>query len=243
MNVLRQLASLLRSPGGPGGGGSGWGPGGPGPGPPGPNNQRKEAFKIELQPLPLQSQLKTWLIHTRHAVAAASVNPKACMQWFREAESLTATMEYLAEPGTEFEGIDSKLATAIMGLTHKSTHPEHSRLIPQIHFAADKANREGVPIRGRQLIFIVLQLYRTDERHRAFMDYQDLMRVQYRPTDREPLREFLMRWENCIYQQKIPLTELQALPILMAQVQRDSLVSQALKHYDFLDEADDPRLS
>ena len=94
MNVLRQLASLLRSPSGAGAGGvgNGWGPGGPGPGPPGPNNQTKEAFKIELQPLPVQSQLKTWLIHPRHAVAAASVNPTACVQWFSEAESLTVTM-------------------------------------------------------------------------------------------------------------------------------------------------------
>ena len=147
----------------------------------------KEAESIKLPENPKPETYRSWKTATREAIRAASDQPDEAFKWVLEVYDKDADHQKLREPG-KFLTLDTKLLAALT----KIAKGELSRQV--LNFKETEANA-GRAVRGRQVLFMFNQHFRTNEELGALYSVEDLLRVILSGDD---LTSFIHNWDAVI---------------------------------------------
>ena len=120
----------------------------------------KEADSIKIGQMPTPVQFQAWQDSLRHEVCAASGKRKIAFPWIFEAEDPNTTFEDLAEPGKDFETLDSKLSSALRKILTGPIGREITRL------STEEAKRNRRQMSGRQTLWMIYQEFQMEEKYR-----------------------------------------------------------------------------
>ena len=122
----------------------------------------KEAESIKLPEFPKPETYRSWKPATREAIRAASDQPDEAFKWVLEVYDKDADHKKLREPG-KFLTLDTKLLAALTKIAKGEL----------VNFKETEANA-GRAVRGRQVLFMFNQHFRTNEELGALYSVEDL---------------------------------------------------------------------
>eukprot|EP00439_Symbiodinium_sp_Y106_P024640 s6987_g3.t1 len=145
----------------------------------------KEAETINLPEFPNPEAYRSWKTATREAVRAASDSPDEAFKWILEAYAKDANHESLCDAG-KFLTLDTKLLAALA----KVARGELSREI--LIFKETEASKSRA-VRGRQVLYLFDQYFKTNEEVGSLYSVEDLLKVRLLNDD---LSTFINNWES-----------------------------------------------
>ena len=183
----------------------------------------KEADHIKLHALPNTVQFKHWRTAVRDEVIGASGRGEAAFHWIVEVEKPGATYEAMANVG-QFESLDGKLSAALT----KIMTGELGRKVNQIK---ETGTKEGILVRGRQVLWLVYDHYRINDELGLIYDFRDLNSVKMRG---DSLESFLNSWENVLLgMQKQPDEDI-LRALFLEQIRNSLVIKEELCYFDRL---------
>ena len=156
----------------------------------------REPDRAHCERMPTVHGFRAWKLALRDEVASVSMAGERGFQWVLSVEKPGATLALLSDSG-EFPTVDSKLAAALS----KAIHGEFAR---RINIMKEEHASRGKLFKGRQILFLIYQHYRTTEAEGQMLDLQDLMAVRLQGDD---ARKFLNDWETTLQGMRIPPSE------------------------------------
>ena len=231
-------------PGGPGGSdGGGGGGGGPGRGPgrghyhsdddegddraagDRPRRQKyKEADKVVIGKFPDAVNFRRWREQIVDEVTAASGRPDEAFAWILEVEQKGTTYESLADSG-EFLTLDTKLQAALTG---QAT----GEIGKQLSLRKDQERKVRRMVKGRQMLWLVSEFYKTNEEAGTLHDIQDLFAVTLHGTDVEG---FLTAWESVLVGLQTEQPQETLLVLFITQVRKVPDLREEVAHFERFD--------
>ena len=127
----------------------------------------KEAETIRLPDFPNPESYRSWKIAVREAVRAASDKPDEAFNWVQEVYEKTATNEALRVTG-KFLTLDTKILNSLS----RVAKGELNRQI--INYKESEA-AAGRAVRGRQVLFMFEQFFKTNEAAGSLYSVEDLL--------------------------------------------------------------------
>ena len=147
----------------------------------------KEAESIKLPDFPNPETYRSWKIATREAVRAASDRPDEACDWILAVYERHAGHSSLRDPG-KFVTLDTKLLAALT----KVAKGELARQI--LNFKETEAG-ERRAVRGRQVLYLFDQHFKTNEEVGSLYSVEDLLKVNLLQDD---LSTFIHNWEGVV---------------------------------------------
>ena len=146
---------------------------------------------IKLNGLPNDAgEFRIWKNTCRTIVASATKEPEAAATWFDKIKD--ATFEDLSKSGKKFLRLDLKIAADI-------TKHAKGALAKRIQLAAEKVASSGGIIKGRQLLKMVYEHYKTNADYGHVYDINDLGAVKMSdPKNNNQLLGFIDEWDNVL---------------------------------------------
>ena len=148
----------------------------------------KEADKVELPEFPSPEKYRTWRTAVREAIRSASDDPDGAFQWvlkvYEVREDKATLAKELGDPG-KFKTLDTKLLSAL-------TRVAKGELSQQILNFKEVEASQGRIVRGRQVLLMFDQHFKTSEEAGALYGTEDLLKVK---LDGDDLKSFLSNWE------------------------------------------------
>ena len=169
---------------------------------------------------------------------AASDRPDEAWPWIMEVwpdrEDKKRLLEELGEPG-KFVTLDTRILAAL-------TRPAKGDLAQRILTAKEECAKEGKATRGRQVLFMLDQYFKTSEEAGNLYSLEDLLRVSRHGEGIIDLKRFLNAWDSVIAGMKKPPEEKVLKDILLRQVRSCHLLRYDIDTYDRCRD-DDPNKS
>ena len=181
----------------------------------------KEAETIKLPDFPNPETYRSWKTAAREAIRAASDQPDAAFTWVLEAYKKDASHEKLRDPG-KFLALDTKLLAALS----KVAKGELARQI--LNFKEVEAGFERA-VRGRQILYLFDQHFKTNEEVGSLYSVEDLLKVTLVQDD---LSTFLHNWESVIAGMSHIPDEVTLRDILLRQIRKSQRLKFDLERYD-----------
>ena len=158
--------------------------------------------------------------------------------WIQALAHRNATMGAMAHPGSKFRSLDAKLAKALrIAANGNATY----QVRIQEEFVRHTAEEEAMdrPIRGRQLLLIVRQFYKTSEELGIRYSPEHIFMLKC-PNDKK-LDVFLNEWRTTLA--RIPKTVDEDLlrEHFLEQLRNCACMEHALRNYDAADRDDEER--
>ena len=167
----------------------------------------KEAETIKLLDFPTPETYRSWRIAAREAIRAASDRPDEAFSWVQAVYAKDQSLEGLRDPG-KFLTLDTKLLSAIS----KVVKGELARQI--VNYKESEAAHARA-VRGRQVLYMFEQYFKTNEEVGALYSVEDLLKVSLINDD---LSSFLHNWESVIAGISHVPEELTLRDILLRQI-------------------------
>ena len=181
----------------------------------------KEAETIKLPEFPNPETYRSWKTAAREAIRAASDQPDAAFTWVLEAYKKDASHEKLRDPG-KFLTLDTKLLASLS----KVAKGELARQI--LNFKEVEAGFERA-VRGRQILYLFDQHFKTNEEVGSLYSVEDLLKVTLVQDD---LSTFLHNWESVIAGMSHIPDEVTLRDILLRQIRKSQRLKFDLERYD-----------
>ena len=181
----------------------------------------KEAETIRLPGFPNPESYRSWKISVREAVRAASDRPDEAFNWVQEVYEKTATIEALRTTG-KFITLDTKILNAL-SVTAKG---ELNRQI--INYKESEA-AAGRAVRGRQVLFMFEQFFKTNEAAGSLYSVEDLLKVK---LVRDDLSTFIHNWDSVIAGLNHQPEETTLRDILLRELRNSNKLKFDLEVYD-----------
>ena len=147
----------------------------------------KEAESIKLPDFANPETYRIWKIATREAIRAASDRPDEAFDWILAVYDRHAGHSSLRDPG-KFVTLDMKLLAALT----KVAKGELARQI--LNFKETEAG-ERRAVRGRQVLYLFDQHFKTNEEVGSLYSVEDLLKVNLLQDD---LSTFIHSWESVV---------------------------------------------
>ena len=181
----------------------------------------KEAESIKLPDFPNPETYRSWKAATREAVRAASDQPDEAFLWLLETYNKDITHDKLRDPG-KFLTLDTKLLAALT----KVAKGELARQI--LNFKeAEAANLRAV--RGRQVLFMFNQHFKTNEEVGSLYSVEDLLKVSLIQDD---LGTTIHNWDSVIAGMSHMPDETTLRDILLRQIRKSQRLKFDLDKYE-----------
>ena len=132
--------------------------------------------------------------------------------------------EKLQEPG-KFITLDTKLSAAL-------TRSAKGDLATKIHNFKDEKSKKGIQVRGRRVLLMFEDYFRTSEEAGSLYRVEDLLGVVRTGESVEDLRRFLNRWDATIAGMETPPDDLVLRDILLRQVRKCQLMKYDIEAFD-----------
>ena len=181
----------------------------------------KEAESIKLPDFPNPETYHSWKIATRQAVRAASDRPDEAFDWILAVYDRHAGHSSLRDPG-KFVTLDTKLLAALT----KVAKGELARQI--LNFKETEAG-ERRAVRGRQVLYLFDQHFKTNEEVGSLYSVEDLLKVNLLQDD---LSTFIHNWESVVAGMSHVPDERTLRDILLRQTRRWARMKWDLDLYD-----------
>ena len=181
----------------------------------------KEAEVIRLPGFPNPESYRSWKISVREAVRAASDRPDEAFNWVQEVYEKTATSEALRTTG-KFITLDTKILNALSVVAK-------GELNRQIINYKESEAAAGRAVRGRQVLFMFEQFFKTNEAAGSLYSVEDLLKVK---LVRDDLSTFIHNWESVIAGLNHQPEETTLRDILLRELRNSSKPKFDLEVYD-----------
>ena len=181
----------------------------------------KEAETIKVPDFPNPETYRSWKTAAREAIRAASDQPDAAFTWVLEAYKKDVSHEKLRDPG-KFLTLDTKLLASLS----KVAKGELARQI--LNFKEVEAGFERA-VRGRQILYLFDQHFKTNEEVGSLYSVEDLLKVTLVQDD---LSTFLHNWESVIAGMSHIPDEVTLRDILLRQIRKSQRLKFDLERYD-----------
>ena len=181
----------------------------------------KEAESIKLPDFPNPETYRSWKIATREAVRAASDRPDEAFDWILAVYDRHAGRSSLRDPG-KFVTLDTKLLAALA----KVAKGELARQV--LNFKEIEAG-ERRAVRGRQVLYLFDQHFKTNEEVGSLYSVEDLLKVNLLQDD---LSTFIHNWESVVAGISHVPDERTLRDILLRQLRRSARMKWDLDLYD-----------
>ncbi|OLQ01075.1 hypothetical protein AK812_SmicGene16204 [Symbiodinium microadriaticum] len=147
----------------------------------------KEAEEINLPEFPSPETYRSWKTAARETIRAASDSPDEAFQWVLEVYRPDASHDGLRDPG-KFLTLDTKLLKAL-------TTVSRGELAREILIFKETEASKDRAVRGRQVLYLFDQYFKTNEEVGSLYSVEDLLKVRLVNDD---LSTFLSNWESVI---------------------------------------------
>ena len=188
----------------------------------------KEAETIKLNDLPAPEAYRHWRNHVRDEVKSCSDKPDEAWIWLNEVFDNKTPRdqleEKLQEPG-KFITLDTKLSAAL-------TRSAKGDLATKIHNFKDEKSKKGIQVRGRRVLLMFEDYFRTSEEAGSLYRVEDLLGVVRTGESVEDLRRFLNRWDATIAGMETPPDDLVLRDILLRQIPKCQLMKYDIEAFD-----------
>ena len=188
----------------------------------------KEAETIKLNDMPAPEAYRHWRNHVRDEVKSCSDKPDEAWLWLNEVFDNKASREELEkklqEPG-KFITLDTKLSAAL-------TRSAKGDLATKIHNFKDEKSKKGIQVRGRRVLLMFEDHFRTSEEAGSLYRVEDLLGVVRNGESVEDLRRFLNRWDATIAGMETPPDDLVLRDILLRQIRKCHLMKYDIEAFD-----------
>ncbi|OLQ11620.1 hypothetical protein AK812_SmicGene4496 [Symbiodinium microadriaticum] len=181
----------------------------------------KEAEVIRLPGFPNPESYRSWKISVREAVRAASDRPDEAFNWVQEVYEKTATSEALRTTG-KFITLDTKILNALSVVAK-------GELNRQIINYKESEAAAGRAVRGRQVLFMFEQFFKTNEAAGSLYSVEDLLKVK---LVRDDPSTFIHNWESVIAGLNHQPEETTLRDILLRELRNSSKLKFDLEVYD-----------
>ena len=132
--------------------------------------------------------------------------------------------ENLQDPG-KFITLDTKLSAAL-------TRSAKGDLATKIHNFKDEKSKNGIQARGRRVLLMFEDYFRTSEEAGSLYRVEDLLGVVRTEESVEDLRRFLNRWDATIAGMETPPDDLVLRDILLRQIRKCQLMKYDIEAFD-----------
>ena len=184
----------------------------------------KEADHIKVTALPRVDQIRAFKNMIRGEVTSCSGRGDAAFMWIMECENKGATFDGLRKSGRKFESLDCKLASA---LQKSCNNTPLSQEITQITESEAMAGRN---IKGRQILFLIYQFYKSDEQAGQLFSILDLSKVIWRGD--KNLHKFIVTWDGVVTGMKTVIPDDQKEVIILEQLRKSTVLQHDIATYD-----------
>ena len=188
----------------------------------------KEAETIKLNDMPAPEAYRHWRNHVRDEVKSCSDKPDEAWIWLNEVFDNKTPRdqleEKLQEPG-KFITLDTKLSAALTRLAKGD-------LATKIHNFKDEKSKKGIQVRGRRVLLMFEDYFRTSEEAGSLYRVEDLLGVVRTGESVEDLRRFLNRWDATIAGMETPPDDLVLRDILLRQIRKCQLMKYDIEGFD-----------
>ena len=154
----------------------------------------RESETLRFKEMPAPETYREWTTSVREDVRTAPDRPdEACpciMEVWSDREDKKKLLEELGEPG-KFVTLDTKILAAL-------TRSAKGDLAQRILTAKEECAKEGKAMRGRQVLFMFDQYFKTSEEAGNLYSVEDLLRVSRHGEGIIDLKRFLNAWESVI---------------------------------------------
>ena len=181
----------------------------------------KEAETVKLPDFPNPETYRSWKTATRESIRAASDKPDEAFKWILEVYDKGASHEALRDP-QKFLTLDTKLLAALT----KVAKGELARQI--LNFKEVEAGK-GRAVRGRQILYLFDQYFKTNEEVGSLYSVEDLLKVNLLGDD---LSSFIHNWESVIAGMSHVPDEVTQRDILLRQIRKSTKMKYDLEIYD-----------
>ena len=154
----------------------------------------KEAEIVRVHAIPASPGFRHWRQQIRLEVASASGRPELANLWILRVEHPAATFDNMSMSG-RFQTLDSKLGAALM----KACSGTLSR---RIALVAEQQAKNMTFLKGRQILWMIYQWFKTQDEAGALHDIMDIFAVRLRGDD---LEGFLTTWETILAGVSVPI--------------------------------------
>ena len=188
----------------------------------------KEAESIKLNDMPAPETYRQWRNHVRDEVKSCSDKPDEAWSWLNEVfDTKTPRVELekkLQEPG-KFITLDTKLSAAL-------TRSAKGDLATKIHNFKDENSKKGIQVRGRRVLLMFEDYFKTSEEAGSLYRVEDLLGVVRTGDTVDDLKRFLNRWDATIAGMETPPDDLVLRDILLRQIRKCHLMKYDIEAFD-----------
>jgi hypothetical protein len=177
--------------------------------------------------------LKAWSNAVCDNVMACSSEGDAAYAWILCVKDENATFTDMGQCERRFIQLDAKLRTALTKFTVGESANRHRELVDEINKAAEIAEKAKVPLRGRQIFFMVRQFYQIDADRQIQFDLNDLTKIEY-PGD-ALMHKFLTNWDNMLSNMKVDrklIPDEYLATQLVEAIRKSEKLRTYIEHYD-----------
>ena len=188
----------------------------------------KEAETIAIPDMPTPETYRSWKNHVRELVRSASDKPDDAWHWIMKVWdsnlSRTELEDALKNPGA-FVTLDTKLTSALT----KSAKGDLANRI--LNFKEEKA-KQGEQVRGRTVLLMFDDYFKTSEEAGNLYSLEDLLKVQKAGDTLPDLKRFINRWDAVIAGMKQVPEESILRDVLLRQIRNSVLMKYDIDTYD-----------
>ena len=188
----------------------------------------KEAESIKLNDMPAPETYRQWRNRVRDEAKSCSDRPDEAWTWLNEVfDTKTPRVELekkLQEPG-KFITLDTKLLAAL---------PRSAKgdLATKIHNFKDENSKKGIQVRGRCVLLMFEDYFKTSEEAGSLYRVEDLLGVVRTGDPVDDLKRFLNRWDATIAGMETPPDDLVLRDILLRQIRKCHLMKYDIEAFD-----------
>ena len=182
----------------------------------------------------------TWKSSLARAVAIAANNPQVdhVMQWVHAAWAEGQTYEALGDNRYKsYVTLDMKLAQGMMIMLNKAGE-KASRFRDKVNLKTEEATRKETLVTGRQLVFMLLESFKTFDRSDLIYGFDHLGNLKVKDHN---LHEFLMTWNHIIDNMgKLSMQDYHFRDVFYRKIKDEPEMEYDIKLYERMNE-DDPK--
>ena len=176
---------------------------------------------IKLPEFPTPESYRSWKTAAREKIRAASDSPDEAFEWVLEVYRPGASHDSLRSPG-KFLTLDTKLLEALTTVSRGELAGE-ILIFKETEAAKDRA------VRGRQVLYLFDQYFKTNEEVGSLYSVEDLLKVRLINDD---LSTFLSNWESVMSGLSHMPDETTVRDIFLRELRQSKRLKYDLEIYD-----------
>ena len=188
----------------------------------------KEAEVIKLNNMPAPESYRNWKNHVRDEVKSCSDRPDEAWAWLNDVYDQTCTRQELEaklqDPG-KFLTLDTKLSAAL-------ARSAGGDLATRILNYKEQQSRKGIQVRGRYVLLMFEDYFKTSEEAGSLYRVEDLLGVVKVGDSVQDLRRFVNKWDATLAGMASTPEDAVLRDILLRQIRPSNLLKYDIEVFD-----------